>query len=218
MRNEMNHDELSLDNHTTNNIIGTTFNLTNIKLLEKPIEIVDDDKSYTLLKIICDKHLKIFLKKIESIFVNNNKDITVTFNYDLNNNIDYYELLLNKKISQIIDNFDIKEHYNIKVSLVDEMLLWKLRSIEIADYFRIDNSLENDIHVDNFDPDYDAINLSMQIDCKKILKILNNEMLLLENQKNSLEKLLDELQNKFNINKIENYSEQINSLNLVSNK
>ena len=148
----------NLDTSILDNIIKQKIDLKNIKLLETPMEINNNNSEYTLLKIICNNNVKKFLKSIENLFHNDDKDITIVFNYDTNKNIDFYELLLNKKITQIIHNFDINQYYNIQISLVNnDTVLWKLHSLEISDNYKI-KEVENDINlIEDYEPDYQEI-------------------------------------------------------------
>ena len=213
------YDDIIIKSLKLNEIISQNFRLTNIKLLENPIEVINNNKQFTLLKIICNKKMKIFLKNIENIFNNNQKEITITFNYDLTKNIDYYELLLNKKIPEIINNFEIEEIYNIEISLLDHpILLWKLYSIEIPRQIKVKKNIkniDNDIYVENFDPDYYEIQKSFIKEINNILEINNNDITLLEQKNKKLNSLLNEINNNYNFNKIENYRDILNSYLLI---
>lgn len=192
-------------------ILGAKINLKNIKLLEVPIEIESNNLEFTLLKIVCNKDIKKFLKKIEQLYQNNNTDVSIVFNYDLTNNTDYYEVLLNKKILEIIENFDISQYYNIKVSLInDEIILWKLHSLEIGETIKIKNK-EEDINVENFEPDYLEIQNSFISEIKSLLKNNKKELKNLEDKKEYLNNLLNEIKNNYNFNKLENYRDLLNS-------
>ena len=192
-------------------ILGAKINLKNIKLLEIPTEIESNNLEFTLLKIVCNKDIKRFLKNIEQLYQNNDTDVRIVFNYDLTNNTDYYELLLNKKILEIIEDFDINQYYNIKVSLInDEIILWKLHSLEIGETIKIKNK-EEDINVENFEPDYLEIQNSFISEIKGLLKSNNKEFKNLENRIANLNNLLNEIKNNYNFNKLENYRDLLNS-------
>jgi hypothetical protein len=141
-----------------NKIINKKIIIKNIKLLETPIHISNNNLDFTLLKIVCNKNIKKLLKIIEKLYQDEDKDISIVFNYDINSNKDYYELLLNKKIKEIIENFDINQYYNIEVSLVnEEIILWKIHSIEISDNYKI-KEVENDLNIaEDYEPDYEEI-------------------------------------------------------------
>jgi|TARA_Y100000389_G_C17231958_1_gene398621 hypothetical protein len=212
MNTTINFNDNSLDATELNNIIKKKININNVKLLENPIEINNNNLEFTLLKIICNKDIKVFLKNIESLFQNDNKDISIVFNYDSNKNIDYYELLLNKKIPQIIDNLDINKYYNIDISLVNnDIVLWKIHSIEISDNYQI-KEVENDINlVENFEPDYQEIQNGFITEINELLKSRTNDLKKLEKEKSDLEEFLKEIKNKYNLREIENYRNKINS-------
>lgn len=212
MNTTINFNDNSLDATELNNIIKKRININNVKLLENPIEINNNNLEFTLLKIICNKDIKVFLKNIESLFQNDNKDISIVFNYDSNKNIDYYELLLNKKIPQIIDNLDINKYYNIDISLVNnDIVLWKIHSIEISDYYQI-KEVENDIELDeNYEPDYQEIQNGFITEINELLKSRTNDFKKLEKEKSDLEEFLKEIKNKYNLREIENYRNKINS-------
>ena len=212
MNTTINFNDNSLDATELNNIIKKKININNVKLLENPIEINNNNLEFTLLKIICNKDIKVFLKNIESLFQNDNKDISIVFNYDSNKNIDYYELLLNKKIPKIIDNLDINKYYNINISLVNnDIVLWKIHSIEISDNYQI-KEVENDINlVENFEPDYQEIQNGFITEINELLKSRTNDLKKLEKEKSDLEEFLKEIKNKYNLREIENYRNKINS-------
>ena len=202
----------NLDTSILDNIIKQKIDLKNIKLLETPMEINNNNSEYTLLKIICNNNVKKFLKSIENLFHNDDKDITIVFNYDTNKNIDFYELLLNKKITQIIHNFDINQYYNIQISLVNnDTVLWKLHSLEISDNYKI-KEVENDINlIEDYEPDYQEIQNGFIEEINELLKLKNNNLKNLEKEKSNLEELLKEIKNKYNLREIENYRIKINS-------
>ena len=214
MNNTIDYDDICLESFESNNILYNTFNINNIKLLENPIEITNDDNTYTLLKIICNKKLKIFLKRIENILNNNDNDILVSINYDIRTNKDYYELLLNKRIEQLLDkNLNINEYYNISVSLVEKVLLWKIHSIEINNENKLIKDfveIENDINVEEFDPDYEEILNSLKKESKQIINNINSNI----DKLNVDKKKIEEIFNNLDFNKIEEYR---NSLDLYSN-
>ena len=204
----------SLDTSSLNKIIKQKINFNNIKLLETPKEISSDNLEFTLLKVICNTDVKKFIKSIEKLYHNDGKEISIIFNYDPVKNLDYYELLLNKKIVQIIENFDIQQIYNIQVSLVNnDIVLWKIHSIEIADNYKIKN-IEDDTNLveeEDYEPDYQEIQNSYKNQINKLLKKNNEKLLILENQNLQLENLLNEILNNYNITKLEYYSEQLDA-------
>ena len=205
------YDNLNGEEEDLKDILGAKINLKNIKLLEVPTEIESNNLEFTLLKVICNKDIKRFLKNIEQLYQNNYTDVSIVFNYDLRNNTDYYELLLNKKILEIIEDFDISQYYNIKVSLInDEIILWKLHSLELGETQKIKNK-EEDINIENFEPDYLEIQNSFISEIKSLLKNNKKELKNLEDKKENLNNLLNEIKNNYNLNKLENYRDLLNS-------
>ena len=208
----INYDDNSIKEFNSNNVLYNKFNLEYIKLLEKPSVITDEDNSYTLIKLICNQKLKVFLKNIEKILnddEDNDDNILVSINYDINKNVDYYELLLNKKIDALLDdNFNINENYNIVVSLTDKMLLWKIHSIEINDDNKlINNSEENYVDTDDFEPDYEELTNELKRNIKKNIKKINKNIKELKSKKNELENIL----NNIDLNKLEDYNNLLDS-------
>ena len=210
MAESINYDDMCLKDFNSNNLLYNKFNLNNIKFLESPVEIKKDDNSYTLIKIICTKKIKVFLKNIERILNNDNdNDIIVRINYNIEKNTDYYELLINKKISELLDdNFNINEYYNILVSLTDKLILWKIHSIEINDDNKlINNDLEeNDLLVDEFDPDYEELLKSLKKEIKLIIKKMDFDLCDLNNKKNELKNII----NNMDFNKLGDYRNLLN--------
>ena len=213
MTNAINYDDKTINSFNSNNILYNKFNLIDIKFLEKPTEILDNDKSYTLMKIVCNRKLKVFLKNIERILnddEDNEENILVSINYCIEKNKDYYELLLNKKINELLDtNFNINENYNIVVSLTDKLLLWKIHSIEINDNNKLINkNLEkNDFDLKDFDPDYEEIVNSLKQEINSVLNNINLDIDKLNKNKIELENIL----NNLDLNKLEDYRNLLNS-------
>ena len=213
MTDAINYDDKTINSFNSNNILYNKFNLINIKFLEKPTEILDNDKSYTLIKIICNRELKVFLKNIERILnddEDNEDNILVSINYCIEKNKDYYELLLNKKINELLDtDFNINENYNIVVSLTDKLLLWKIHSIEINDNNKLINQdlVENDLDLEDFDPDYEEIVNSLKKEINSVLNNINLDIDKLNKNKIELENIL----NNLDLNKLEDYRNLLNS-------
>lgn len=213
MTDAINYDDKTINSFNSNNILYNKFNLIDIKFLEKPTEILDNDKSYTLIKIICNRKLKVFLKNIERILnddEDNEDNILVSINYCIEKNKDYYELLLNKKINELLDtDFNINENYNIVVSLTDKLLLWKIHSIEVNDNNKLINPdlLENDLDLEDFDPDYEEIVISLKEEINCILNNINLDIDKLNKNKIELENIL----NNLDLNKLEDYRNLLNS-------
>jgi hypothetical protein len=203
----------SLDVSSLNSILKQKINFNNIKLLETPIEINSDNLEFTLLKIICNNNVKRFLKSIEKLYHNDGKDVSIIFNYEPTKNVDYYELLLNKKILQMLGDLDINECYNIEISLVSsDMALWKIHSLETSDNFKI-KKIDNDINLaEDFEPDYQEIQNSYIIEINKILKSNKNKLRILTKNNKELDNLLNDIKNNYNIRQIENYRITLNSL------
>jgi hypothetical protein len=196
-----------------NKIINKKIIIKNIKLLETPIHISNNNLDFTLLKIVCNKNIKKLLKIIEKLYQDEDKDISIVFNYDINSNKDYYELLLNKKIKEIIENFDINQYYNIEVSLVnEEIILWKIHSIEISDNYKI-KEVENDLNIaEDYEPDYEEIQNSYINEINSQIKLYNEKQLSIETKILKLENLLNEIKNNYNIRNLENYRENLENL------
>jgi hypothetical protein len=196
-----------------NNIINKKIIIKNIRLLETPIHINNNNLDFTLLKIVCNKNIKKLLKIIEKLYQDEDKDISIVFNYDVNSNKDYYELLLNKKIKEIIEIFDINQYYNIEVSLVnEEIILWKIHSIEISDNYKI-KEVENDLNIaEDYEPDYEEIQSSYMNEINKKIKLYNEKQLSIETNILKLENLLNDIKNNYNIRKLENYREKLENL------
>ena len=196
-----------------NKIINKKIIIKNIKLLETPIHISNNNLDFTLLKIVCNKNIKKLLKIIEKLYQDEDKDISIVFNYDINSNKDYYELLLNKKIKEIIENFDINQYYNIEVSLVnEEIILWKIHSIEISDNYKI-KEVDNDLNIaEDYEPDYEEIQNSYINEINSQIKLYNEKQLSIETKILKLENLLNEIKNNYNIRNLENYRENLENL------
>lgn len=196
-----------------NKIINKKIIIKNIKLLETPIHISNNNLDFTLLKIVCNKNIKKLLKIIENLYQEEDKDISIVFNYDMNSNKDYYELLLNKKIKEIIENFDINQYYNIEVSLVnEEIILWKIHSIEISDNYKI-KEVDNDLNIaEDYEPDYEEIQNSYINEINSQIKLYNEKQLSIETKILKLENLLNEIKNNYNIRNLENYRENLENL------
>ena len=201
----------SLDVSSLNKIIKQKINFNNVKLLETPKEIGSDNLEFTLLKVICNTDVKKFIKKIETLYHNDGKDVSIVFNYDPVRNLDYYELLLNKKILQILGDFDINEYYNIVISLVsNDMVLWKIHSLETSNNFKIEK-VDNDINlVEDFEPDYQEIQNSYIIEINKLLKSNKNKLRILTENSKKFDILLNDIKNNYNIKQIEDYRSKLN--------
>ena len=161
--------------------------LSGVKLLERPIIILNN----TILKVICNRDLKCSLKKIEKLL-----DISfrININFDLNTQQDYYELILNKKISKIINQLNIHNLYNIGVKLLVEDKCWILHSIEIADY-------EDDDEI----VDYPEIFEDLLLKTNVRINSMNTEINLSKTNLDKLNELKNNLENNFKTNEIENY-------------
>lgn len=170
----------------------TIFKLNDIYLLDNVSTIFHDNIEYTVIKIICNKKIKIFLKNIEKYL----EDIDILIDYDINTNNDYYKIILNKKIVKLNNNLDINTPYDIGLSIYNQdnnKILWKLYSIEI----------NNKIEEFECEPDYESIieNLLNKI-IKKKYKLKNNII--------KLEELYNNIKNNFSISEIDNYNKLIN--------
>jgi hypothetical protein len=199
MNNMINYDDYDFKKNN-NNIQNVVFKLINIRLLEKPSFILYNNNQYTLLKIICTKKIKIFLKKIEKSLDNN-----ILINYDINQNLDYYEIVINKKIEKLVNSLDNSNYYDIGISLcnidnnINTILLWKLYSIEL------NNNNNNNSDELEYDPDYYEIKKDILNKLVKKTYSLNNDLNKINTELVRLEKLYNNIENKFIINKIDNY-------------
>tara|TARA_B110000259_G_scaffold187865_2_gene243729 strand:- start:80 stop:730 length:651 start_codon:yes stop_codon:yes gene_type:complete len=209
----INYDDKSIKDFNINNVLYNKFNLTSIKFLEKPSEVIDNKQSRTLIKIICTRELKVFLKNIEKILnynVDNADIVSISINYDIGKNKDYYELLLNKKIDVLLeDNFNLNENYNIVLSLPDRIVLWKIHSMEINDNNKLINDYldDDDLIFENFDPDYEEVINSLKSELILKIKEINFDLERLNKNKIEFEKIF----NNIDIKKLEDYRNLINS-------
>jgi len=190
--NIINYDDNDFKKINKETIKQTVFKLNDIYLLDNVSTIFHDNIEYTVIKIICNKKIKIFLKNIEKYL----EDIDILIDYDINTNNDYYKIILNKKIIKLNNNLDINTPYDIGLSIYNQdnnKILWKLYSIEI----------NNKIEEFECEPDYESIidNLLNKI-IKKKYKLKNNII--------KLEELYNNIENNFSISEIDNYNKLIN--------
>ena len=188
----VNYDDNDLKKIKKETIKQTVFKLNDIYLLDNISTIFHNNIEYTVIKIICNKKIKIFLKNIEKYL----EDIAMLIDYDINTNNDYYKIILNKKIVKLNNNLDVNIPYDIGLSIYNQdnnKILWKLYSIEI----------NNKIEEIECEPDYESIidNLLNKI-IKKKYKLKNNI--------DKLEKLYNNIKNNFSISEIDNYNKLIN--------
>lgn len=188
----INYDDNDFKKINKETIKQTVFKLNDIYLLDNVSTIFHDNIEYTVIKIICNKKIKIFLKNIEKYL----EDIDILIDYDINTNNDYYKIILNKKIVKLNNNLDINTPYDIGLSIYNQdnnKILWKLYSIEI----------NNKIEEFECEPDYESIidNLLNKI-IKKKYKLKNNII--------KLKELYNNIKNNFSISEIDNYNKLIN--------
>ena len=98
------------------------------------------------------------------------------------------------------------------MSLVNnDIVLWKIHSLEISDNYKI-REIENDINIsENYEPDYEEIQNGFIDEINELLKYRNNDLKNLKKEKEDLEKLLEDIKNKYNLRETENYRNKINS-------
>ena len=98
------------------------------------------------------------------------------------------------------------------MSLVNnDIVLWKIHSLEISDNYKI-REIENDINIsENYEPDYEEIQNGFIDEINELLKSRNNDLKNLKKEKEDLEKLLEDIKNKYNLRETENYRNKINS-------
>ena len=192
-----NYDEYDFKNNNIQNVI---FKINNIKLLENPEKILYNDNDITLIKIICNKSIKIFLKNIEKYLQN-----PININFDIEKGLDFFELKLNKYIEQINNTLNPNEFYNLELSINTKNELWKIHSIEIS------NCIFNNIQKEDLD--------LLEIDCD-FSDIVDNLLNQIKRKKNKLNKLQLKLDNlffriskNFNIEEINNYENELNLIN-----
>jgi len=197
MTNIYNYDEYDFKNNSIKNII---FKINNIKLLENPEKVLYNNNDISLIKIICNKSIKIFLKNLEKYLQN-----PMNINFDIQKGLDFYELKLNKYIEQINNTLNPNEFYDLELSINTKNELWKIHSIEISN--SIFNNIEKeDLDLLEIDCDFSDIieNLLNQIRRKK--NKLNNSQLKLNN-------LFNRINKHFNIEEIDNYENELNLIN-----
>jgi len=197
MTDTYNYDEYDFKNNTIKNII---FKINNIKLLEEPEKILYNNKDTTLIKIICNKSIKIFLKNLEKYLQN-----PININFDIEEGLDFYEVKLNKYIEQINNTLKPNEFYDLELSINTKNELWKIHSIEISNCI-FNNIQKEDLDLLEIDYDFSDIveNLLNQIRRKK--NKLNKSQLKLDN-------LFMKINENFNIEEINNYENELNLIN-----
>jgi hypothetical protein len=168
-------------------------NFNNIRLLDIP-KIRDNN---TILKIICDKKLKCCLKKIEKI---SNNSLNFIINFDLETEMDYYELILNKKINKIVNQLNINNYYNIGVKLLIKDSMWLLQSIEISDF----ETIEEDI------VDYHDIREDLLLKLNIRSNFINKNLEKLNLNLNKINQLKNQVEHNFKNSEIDNYYKLIN--------
>ena len=192
-----NYDEYDFKNNNIQNVI---FKINNIKLLEQPEKILYNNNDITLIKIICNKSIKIFLKNIEKYLQN-----PININFNIEKGLDFFELKLNKYIEQINNTLNPNEFYDLELSINTKNELWKIHSIEIGNCI-FNNIQKEDLDLLEIDCDFSDIveNLLNQIKRKK--NKLNKSQLKLDN-------LFMKINKNFNIEEINNYENELNLIN-----
>ena len=197
MTNIYNYDEYDFKNNSIKNII---FKINNIKLLENPEKVLYNNNDISLIKIICNKSIKIFLKNLEKYLQN-----PMNINFDIQKGLDFYELKLNKYIEQINNTLNPNEFYDLELSINTKNELWKIHSIEIS------NSIFNNIEKEDLD--------LLEIDCD-FSDIIENLLNQIRRKKNKLNKsqlklnnLFNRINKNFNIKEINNYENELNLIN-----
>jgi Ni,Fe-hydrogenase I large subunit len=185
------------------------------------------DNKFTMIKIICTKDIKIFLKMLEKdlnkdISLNNNK-IKIHINYDYITQKDYYDMYISKIIKELVSCINTKHKYNIIasydiISYNNKLkLIWDIHSIEINDddilIQKGEDIIDDEDVFDDYgyidEPDYEAIRetflLSLNKEIKKKTEFMNKE-----NKKiKKMIKLRDDIMFNFKIDNIEYYDENI---------
>jgi hypothetical protein len=159
-----------------------------------------NNNDITLIKIICNKSIKIFLKNIEKYLQN-----PININFNIEKGLDFFELKLNKYIEQINNTLNPNEFYDLELSINTKNELWKIHSIEISNCI-FNNIQKEDLDLLEIDYDFSDIveNLLNQIKRKK--NKLNKSQLKLDN-------LFMKINKNFNIEEINNYENELNLIN-----
>jgi hypothetical protein len=136
--------------------------------------------------------------------------------YHTEKDCDYFNMYLNKYISQICDNLEPDVLYNLTLQLNTTKpskygLIWKLCSVEMSS-----SSIRTDLNNINEDSDeeFDIIGIRDAY-LEDLSEVMENNYIQLKwfrDQNKSIQKLYQQIQDEFNINNVESYNKSINKL------
>ena len=195
--------DIDSTNITSENIKFFNFKIDNIKLLEKPYISNINNYDYTILNIILNNNLKKFLSSISKI-INN----PISFYYK--NNVDYYQLIINRNLPELVKQLDINENYDIEINICDcNNILWKIFSIEINENNNVIQNIEQDDYIDDYEPDYEDLQNTYINKINKRINHIDIKIEKLIRKKNKHLEILEEIKNKFKFSKINDYQNLI---------
>jgi len=195
--------DIDSTNITSENIKFFNFKIDNIKLLEKPYISNINNYDYTILNIILNNNLKKFLSSISKI-INN----PISFYYK--NNVDYYQLIINRNLPELVKQLDINENYDIEINICDcNNILWKIFSIEINENNNVIQNIEQDDYIDDYEPDYEDLQNTYINQINQRINHIDIKIEKLIRKKNKQLEILEEIKNKFKFSKINDYQNLI---------
>lgn len=195
--------DIDSTNITSENIKFFNFKIDNIKLLEKPYISNINNYDYTILNIILNNNLKKFFSSISKI-INN----PISFYYK--NNVDYYQLIINRNLPELVKQLDINENYDIEINICDcNNILWKIFSIEINENNNIIQNIEQDDYIDDYEPDYEDLQNTYINQINQRINHIDIKIEKLIRKKNKQLEILEEVKNKFKFSKINDYQNLI---------
>lgn len=195
--------DIDSTNITSENIKFFNFKIDNIKLLEKPYISNINNYDYTILNIILNNNLKKFFSSISKI-INN----PIIFYYK--NNVDYYQLIINRNLPELVKQLDINENYDIEINICDcNNILWKIFSIEINENNNIIQNIEQDDYIDDYEPDYEDLQNTYINQINQRINDIDIKIEKLIRKKNKQLEILEEIKNKFKFSKINDYQNLI---------
>jgi len=195
--------DIDSTNITSENIKFFNFKIDNIKLLEKPYISNINNYDYTILNIILNNNLKKFLSSISKII-----DNPISFYYK--NNVDYYQLIINRNLPELVKQLDINENYDIEINICDcNNILWKIFSIEINENNNVIQNIEQDDYIDDYEPDYEDLQNTYINQINQRINHIDIKIEKLIRKKNKQLEILEEIKNKFKFSKINDYQNLI---------
>jgi hypothetical protein len=194
------------------------FLLKNIKLLESPYKTNNNlNEDMTTIPILLNSNLKKFISTIYHRI--GNKQNCNFVQYNSVKNCDYFNMYLNKYISQICDNLEPYTAYNLtlQLNLPNSMktskygLIWKLCSVEMSSSsIRTDENNSND----EYDEEFDIIGIrdAYLEDLSKVMEKNYIQLKWFRDHNKNIQKLYQQIQDEFNINDVESYNKSIKKL------